>query len=135
MDTAERRLHAVAAPGDDGEHAVSGFRFSEGRSRSNASVSASARESHREQLAEWLDRRLVHAVTARGHLDGERDGAESREAPLSREVRHGSRFVRASLVGIAPGGVRARRLGKSQGRERRTIRHDGRVLGTVDASL
>jgi len=76
MDTAERRLHAVTAPGDDGKHAVSRFRFSEGRSRSNASVSANARESHRERSAEWLEARkgeprVVHAVTARGHLEVE----------------------------------------------------------------
>jgi len=56
-------------------------------------------------------------------------------ASLSPEVRNSSRFMRASLVGIASGGVRARRLGKSQGRERMTIRFDGRVPGPVDAPL
>jgi hypothetical protein len=54
---------------------------------------------------------------------------------LTMETRELARAVRASLVGIASGGVRARGLGKCQGRERTSRRYDGRVSGSWVTSL
>jgi hypothetical protein len=56
------------------------------------------------------------------------NGCGSCDAPLQGVVIQLA-FMRASLIGIASGGVRARRLGKSQGRERMTKRSMEGCLG------
>jgi len=106
--------------------------ISESRSRLNASVPA-ARQRGQTRERSGMGRKKERS---RGDC-ARRSGKRPRRcggcrAPLSTEVQRSSRYMRASLVGIAPGGVRARRLGKSQGRERMTIRFDGRVPGPVD---
>jgi len=129
-------------PGDGGcagrrrRARVVDYSVSECRSRSNASVSARhVRDLHRGR-ARGMARRNGSSRGDCARWSGERARrCGGCGAPLSTEVRSSLRFVRASLVGIAPGGVRARRLGKSQGRERMTFRYDGRVPGPVDASL
>lgn len=69
-----------------------------------------ARSSSKESLA----RRLTRSAARRSSDNG----ARAREASSNHGDTHGIQTARASLVGIASGGVRARGLGKSQGRER-----------------
>jgi len=91
-----------------------------------------ARAGAKAPLAETRDlarRKRPRAVTRAGANDGERQRCAGCGPRLLTETRR-AQAARASLVGIAPGGVRARGLGRSQGRERADRRYDGRVSGS-----
>jgi hypothetical protein len=111
----------MAAPGDDRSTSVrvsgSECRKSIGRialraARTRILPRARTRNSSRDGVP--------RTVTRTSTLERERNDAGASSAPPSRGAI-GHTVLRASLVGIAPGGVRARRLGKSQGREREVV--------------